>query len=100
MQYYEELDPQYRHAGIDLFIGEPYEDRGLGTDAVRTMARYLVNDRGHHRLIIDPVAHNARAIRCYEKVGFRRVGVMRQYQRDQGGIWRDGLLDLLARELS
>ena len=101
VQYYEELDPQYRHAGIDVFIGEPYQDRGLGTDAVRTMARYLVNDRGHHRLIIDPVAHNARAIRCYEKVGFRPVGVMREYQQDQNGIWRDGvLLDLLARELS
>lgn len=43
----------------------------------------------------------ASRIRCYEKVGFQRVGVMRQYERDQGGIWRDGvLLDLLARELS
>jgi aminoglycoside 6'-N-acetyltransferase len=47
------------------------------------------------------VAHNARAIRRYEKVEFRRVGVMRPYQRDQDGIWRDGLLlDLLAHVLS
>jgi aminoglycoside 6'-N-acetyltransferase len=100
VQYAEELDPDYRHAGIDLFIGAPYQDRGLGTDAVRTIARHLVQDRGHHRLTIDPVAHNARAIRAYEKVGFRRVGVMREYQRDPDGTWRDGLLlDLLAREL-
>lgn len=101
VQYYEELDPQYRHAGIDLFIGKPYQDRGLGTDTVRTMAHHLVEKRSHHRLVIDPVAHNARAIRCYEKVGFRRVGVLRDYQRDQDGIWRDAvLLDLLACELS
>ena len=90
MQYHEELDPEYRHAGIDLFLGAPYQDRGLGTDAVRTIARHLVHDRGHHRLTIDPVAHNARAIRCYEKVGFRRVGIMREYQRDPDGTWRDG----------
>ncbi len=100
VQYHEELDPEYRHAGIDLFIGTPYQDRGLGTDAVRTIARHLVDDRGHHRLTIDPVAHNARAIRSYEKVGFRRVGVLREYQRDPDGTWRDGLLlDLLAGEL-
>lgn len=101
VQYHEELDPDYRHAGIDLFIGAPYQDRGLGTDAVRAIARHLVHDRGHHRLTIDPVAHNARAIRSYEKVGFRRVGIMREYQRDPDGTWHDGLLlDLLASELT
>jgi aminoglycoside 6'-N-acetyltransferase len=100
VQYYEEADPDYRHAGIDLFLGAPYQDRGLGTDAVRTMARHLVRDRGHHRVVIDPVAHNERAIRAYEKVGFRRVGIMREYQRESDGSWSDGLLlDLLAREL-
>lgn len=101
VQYHEELDPDYRHAGIDLFLGTPYQGRGLGTDTVRTMARHLIDDRSHHRLTIDPVAHNPRAIRCYEKVGFRRVGVQREYQRDPDGAWRDGvLLDLLARELT
>jgi aminoglycoside 6'-N-acetyltransferase len=59
-----------------------------------------VEERGHHRLTIDPAADNERAIHAYEKVGFRRVGVMREYWRDAGGVWRDGLLlDLLAREL-
>src|SRR5918992_374725 len=92
VQYYEELDPEYPHAGIDLFIGAPYQGRGLGTDTVRTMARHLVDDRGHHRLVIDPAADNDRAIRCYQKVGFRPVGILREYQRDPGGTWRDGLL--------
>jgi aminoglycoside 6'-N-acetyltransferase len=101
VQYHEEEDPEYRHAGIDLFIAAPYQDRGLGTDTVRTMARHLIHDRSHHRLVIDPRADNERAIRCYEKVGFRRVGVMREYQQAPDGTWHDGvLLDLLARELS
>ncbi len=100
IQYHEETDEEYLHAGIDLFLGAPFHGRGLGTDAVRTMARHLIDDRGHHRLVIDPAAHNERAIRCYEKVGFRRVGVMREYWLDADGVWRDGLLlDLLAEEL-
>jgi aminoglycoside 6'-N-acetyltransferase len=101
IQHWEETEPDYRHAGIDLFLGTPYHDRGLGTDAVRTMARYLIHVLGHHRLTIDPAAHNERAIRCYEKAGFKRVGVMREYWLDADGIWRDGvLLDMLATELT
>jgi RimJ/RimL family protein N-acetyltransferase len=100
IQYSEENEPDFRHAGIDLFLGDEHQGRGLGTDAVRTLARYLVGERGHHRLTIDPAGDNDAAIRCYEKVGFRRVGVMRRYWRDPDGVWRDGLLlDLLADEL-
>jgi aminoglycoside 6'-N-acetyltransferase len=101
IQYTEENEPMYRHAGIDLFLSEEFQGRTLGTDAVRTLARYLVHERGHHRLTIDPAADNHVAIRAYEKVGFRPVGVMRQYERSPEGEWRDGLLmDLLADELT
>ena len=101
VQYFEEDDEEFRSASIDLFLGAPYHGRGLGTDTVRTLARHLIEERGHHRLTIDPAAHNERAIRCYERVGFRPVGVMREYWRDPDGVWRDGLLlDLLARELT
>ena len=99
IQYFEENDEEFRHASIDLFLGAPYHDRGLGTDAVRTMVRHLIDDRGHRRLTIDPAAHNERAIRCYEKAGFKRVGVLREYWLDGEGVWRDGvLLDLLASD--
>jgi aminoglycoside 6'-N-acetyltransferase len=100
IQYAEENDPMYRHAGIDLFLSDAVQGRGLGTDAVRTLARHLIRDRGHHRLVIDPAADNEAAIRTYEKVGFRPVGVMRRYERSPEGAWRDGLLmDLLADEI-
>jgi aminoglycoside 6'-N-acetyltransferase len=100
IQYHEENEPDFRHAGIDLFLTERFQGRGLGPDAIRTLARYLIRDRGHHRLTIDPAADNAAAIRAYEKVGFRAVGRMREYWRSPDGTWHDGLLmDLLAREL-
>ena len=99
IQYHEENEPDFRHAGIDVFLTGRAQGQGLGTDAVRTLSRYLIDERGHHRLTIDPAADNATAIRTYEKVGFRTVGVMREYWRSPDGTWRDGLLmDLLARE--
>ena len=100
VMFTEETSPDYRHASIDVFLDSDWHGRGLGTDAVRTVARYLVHDRGHHRLAIDPAVENARAIRTYERIGFRRVGVARRYERGGDGTWHDCLLmDLLAPEL-
>jgi RimJ/RimL family protein N-acetyltransferase/carbonic anhydrase len=97
IQYSEEEDPDYRHASIDIALGEAYQRQGHGPDAIRTLARYLFEEGGHHRLTIDPAAHNTNAIRAYESVGFRRVGLMHQYERGADGAWHDGLLmELLA----
>jgi aminoglycoside 6'-N-acetyltransferase len=98
IQYHEELEPKYRHASIDLFLDPALHGRGIGAEAVRRVVRLLIDERGHHRITIDPAADNAAAIRAYEKVGFRPVGVMRAYERDADGRgWHDGLLmELLA----
>ena len=96
----EETDPMYRHASIDIVLASGAQDRGLGSDAVRTVARWLIEARGHHRITIDPAASNARAIRAYERVGFRPVGVLREYEGARDGTWHDGLLmEMLAGEL-
>jgi aminoglycoside 6'-N-acetyltransferase len=100
IQYWEETDPKYRHAGIDVFLDPALHGHGLGTEAVRRVVRLLFDERGHHRITIDPATGNTAAIRAYEKAGFRPVGVMRRYERDVGGDgWHDALLmELLAGE--
>jgi aminoglycoside 6'-N-acetyltransferase len=101
IQWGEEVEPDYRHANMDIYVDPAVHGRGVGTEAIRTLARHLIAEHGHHRLVIDPAADNAAAIRSYTKVGFRPVGVMRRYERDADGTWHDGLLmDLLADELS
>ena len=90
----------YRHAGIDIYLSSRFSGRGLGTEAVTLLAAFLMRERGHHRLTIDPAAANLPAIRCYEKVGFRRVGVMREYERGRDVRFHDGLLmDLLRSDV-
>ena len=71
LQVAEEDEPDFRHAGIDLFLATDHQGRGLGPEAIRVAARYLFEVRGHHRLTIDPAAQNLRAIHAYERVGFR-----------------------------
>jgi aminoglycoside 6'-N-acetyltransferase len=74
IQFSEELEPKYRHAGIDLFLDPALHGRGLGTEAVRQVVCLLIEERGHHRIVIDPAVDNAAAIRAYEKAGFRPWG--------------------------
>jgi aminoglycoside 6'-N-acetyltransferase len=92
IQYAELGDEDFRHAGIDLFLAEAFQGRGLGREAIGVLVAHLTADLGHHRLVIDPAVANQRAVHCYEAVGFRPVGVMHRYQRMADGHWEDGLL--------
>ncbi len=99
IDFSEEQTPRYRHASIDLFLDPAFHGRGLGSEAIRRVVRQLVDERGHHRITIDPATANAVAIRAYEKAGFRAVGVMRAYERDNDdGGWHDALLMELIAE--
>lgn len=97
---WENLHRDYRHAGVDLFLATKHQGNGYGPEAIRLVCHWLFEERGHHRITIDPAADNARAVSAYEKVGFRRVGVMRRYERGADGTYHDGmLLDLLPEDL-
>jgi aminoglycoside 6'-N-acetyltransferase len=98
IQFFEESDPMYRHANVDLFLTGSEQGRGLGREAIGLVVAHLFGERGHHRITIDPAAGNQRAIRCYSGVGFRPVGVMRQYERGADGSFHDGLLMELLRD--
>jgi aminoglycoside 6'-N-acetyltransferase len=97
IQYSEEEDPQYRHASVDLFIDSAHRGKGFGPEAIRAVVEHLFQVRSHHRIVIDPAAANKDAIRAYEKVGFKAVGVMQKYERGSDGVWHDGLLMELVR---
>jgi aminoglycoside 6'-N-acetyltransferase len=95
---YEEPD-EYKHAALDISLATAHQGQGLGPEALRLAIAHLRDERGHHRFTIDPAAHNERAIRAYAKLGFKPVGILREYERGADG-WHDGLLmDLLAGEL-
>jgi aminoglycoside 6'-N-acetyltransferase len=98
--FYEEEEPDYRHASVDIVLAPAFCDRGLGPEALKAAIGWLASERGHRRFTIDPAAHNGRAIAAYKKVGFSRVGIMREYERGRDGTWHDNLLmDLLATDL-
>lgn len=97
----EEPDPEERHVDLDVFLDPAHHDRGIGTDSLRQVLRMLFEGRGHHRATLSTMPDNDRAIHVYEKLGFRRVGILRRSSRQPDGEWQDELLmDLLAEEMT
>ena len=83
--------PEERVWGIDLFIGEThYWNRGIGTLVVRSVTDYL-REKYRAKVIIDPEIWNTRAIRVYEKAGFKKIKLLPQYELHEGK-WQDSWL--------
>ncbi|WOB06915.1 AacA4 family aminoglycoside N(6')-acetyltransferase [Piscinibacter gummiphilus] len=71
----DETDPGVR--GIDQSLANPSQlGKGLGTKLVRALVELLFNDPEVAKVQTDPSPNNARAIRCYEKAGFERQGIV------------------------
>ncbi len=72
-------------AWLGIGIGEPdFRDKGYGTDAIRTAVGYAFRELNVYRVGLNVFSYNARAIRCYEKVGFVREVAQRS------ALYRDG----------
>jgi RimJ/RimL family protein N-acetyltransferase len=73
------VDPHSLRAELAISFGEKdCWSRGYGTDAIGAILRYAFTELGLRRIDLHTDADNARGIRCYEKCGFVREGVMRE----------------------
>ena len=78
------LDWKNRVAELGIMIGTPYRGRGYGSEAMELLCDFCFREMNLHKLKVSVFAFNEAAIRCYEKNGFQREGVLRQE------IFRDG----------
>jgi len=84
-----ELDDAKGVYAMDLFIGEPrLWGKGIGTKLVKMLLSYLHGVKKAPSVVIDPQVTNKRAVRCYEKCGFKKVKVLRRHEWHEGR-WRD-----------
>lgn len=75
-------------AYVGIGLGDPdYRGKGYGTDAMNLVLRFAFQELNLHRVSLDAVAMNVRAIRSYEKCGFIHEGQTR------GTEFRDGIRD-------
>lgn len=97
--FVEENAAKYPSVALDVMLDPAHQAKGYGPEAIRAVIKHFIA-KGHHRFTIDPSTKNVNAIRAYEKVGFKPIGIERESELFEDGTTGDGLLmDLLAREL-
>ena len=87
-------------AELSIWLGQGHRDSGKGTEALRLALRYAFGDLKLHKVYLRVLEYNARAVRTYEKCGFRVEGILRQEMKvdDQ---WHDLIyMGVLADEFS
>lgn len=65
-------------ARLGIAFAPTHVGRGYGTESLRLFLPYAFLTLGLERIVLDVAAANVRAVRCYRKVGFRRVGTFWQ----------------------
>lgn len=84
---------------VAIGLGEPASwGKGLGSDAMRVMLRYVFTELNLHRLTLGVFGYNQRAIRSYEKCGFKLEGCTRQFMQREGKLWDGYWMGILKSE--
>jgi RimJ/RimL family protein N-acetyltransferase len=93
-----QMDFKNRHASFGITIGEKGEwGKGYGTEATALMVRHAFGTLNLNRVWLHVYECNGPAIQIYEKIGFRREGVLRQEHYREGRYW-DTISMALLRE--
>lgn len=79
-----ELDQGNRQAELGYWIGRPYWNRGLATEAAGAVLRFGFEELGLNRIHAGHFAHNAASGRVLERIGMVREGCRRQHVRKWG----------------
>lgn len=86
-------------AFVGLGIGETeYWSKGYGTDAMNVLLRFAFTEVNLRRITLTVFEYNPRAIRSYEKVGFRHEGRKRLLLNREGRRWDELYMGILREE--
>jgi len=93
------IDWKNRSADLGIVLGEKeFWGQGFGTDATRTLLRFAFHELNLHRVTLLAYDFNPRAIRSYEKAGFRREGTEREALFREGQYHDIHLMAILSHE--
>ena len=88
-----------RDAFVGLGIGETeYWSKGYGTDAMNVLLRFAFTEINLKRITLTVFEYNPRAIRSYEKAGFRHEGRKRLLLNREGRRWDELYMGILREE--
>jgi diamine N-acetyltransferase len=91
-----DYDPRNRRAGIGILIVEEEQRKGHASEALELVIRYSFDVLQLHQLYCNISTNNLSSIRLFEKSGFIRIGIKKDW-RVQEDQWQDEIMYQLIR---
>lgn len=90
------VDWKNSRASVGIFLGKEYWGRGMGTETITLLLDFCFSEMNLHKVYLYVFSFNERAIKCYEKVGFKLDGTLRE-NVFKNGQYRDELVMSMLR---
>jgi diamine N-acetyltransferase len=92
-----EFDPVNLRAGVGILIREPFREKGFGYEVMEILIGYAFGTLRLHQLFCNISPDNAASIHLFEKLGFTRCGVKKDWIKE-GKMWKsEWMFQLISR---
>lgn len=97
----EKINCRNRTATLGIFIGDKaFRNNGYGTEAIKLILEYGFKYLNLYNIKLDLMEFNARALKCYEKCGFKEYGRRRKCEYLNGKYYDIISMDILSDEFN
>lgn len=93
-----ELDLKNSKCTVGIFLAKPFWNMGYGTDAMRTLIHFIFQQIPVNKIKLNVFSFNTRAIKSYEKCGFRREAVLKEELFRNGEYHDDVVMSIFRRD--
>ncbi len=96
-----DFDPKHRRAGIGIVISNPDDrNKGLGAEALSLLCSYAFSALDLHQLYANILEENKASIHLFEKLGFERIGIKKEWIRTSTGFKNEIMFQKINTDVS
>lgn len=96
-----DFDPKHRRAGIGIVISNPDDrNKGLGAEALSLLCSYAISTLDLHQLYANILEENKASIHLFEKLGFERIGIKKEWIRTSTGFKNEIMFQKINTDVS
>ena len=90
-----DFDPKHKRAGIGIVISQQFQGKGFANEAITLLVEYGFTHLDLHQLFANITEDNTKSISLFEKIGFKKIGVKKDWVFTNGKFKNEILYQLI-----
>ncbi len=86
------FSPQHSRAEVGIVIMKPHRQKGYATAAMEKLVAYARQTLHFHQLFLVTECDNENCLLLFEKLGFEKTALLKQWLQQKEGVYKDACL--------